>query len=157
MQLISAFGVNKEGNVRAGKPYDFVVNKDKRTYVDLLTDEGLDFVGTYADGVAVWKPYILSYKYLDNDGDGKADDLNGDNRIDSRDFLKLPATDLVTRAHNRGLLVHVWCLKDELSSLLQDYNGDSLREYQDFFNLGVDGVFSDFPDTAVTARALFLR
>lgn len=30
--------------------------------------------------------------------------------------------------------------------------GDALTEYEQFFALGVDGVFSDFPDTAVEAR-----
>ncbi len=30
--------------------------------------------------------------------------------------------------------------------------GDALAEYAQFFALGVDGVFSDNPDTAVEAR-----
>jgi glycerophosphoryl diester phosphodiesterase len=30
-------------------------------------------------------------------------------------------------------------------------------EYLRFYELGIDGVFSDFPDTAFGARALFLR
>jgi glycerophosphoryl diester phosphodiesterase len=30
-----------------------------------------------------------------------------------------------------------------------------VEEYLHFYELGVDGVFSDFPDTAVTARELF--
>ena len=31
--------------------------------------------------------------------------------------------------------------------------GDPMAEYKLFFQLGVDGVFSDFTDTAVKARA----
>lgn len=160
IQLISASGVSKEGKILAkglgGKPYDFVVKKDKRTYADLITEEGLDFIGSYADGIAVYKPYIIPYTIIDSNNDGKADDLNGDGKIDSRDFVKLPATDLVIRAHNKDLLVHVWSVKNELSTLLHDYNGDSLEEYKDFYNLGVDGVFSDFPDSALVARDLFM-
>lgn len=30
-------------------------------------------------------------------------------------------------------------------------------EYLQFFRLGVDGVFSEFPDTALAARASFLQ
>ena len=30
-----------------------------------------------------------------------------------------------------------------------------MQEYQQFYCLGVDGVFTDNPDTAVTARTLF--
>jgi len=32
-----------------------------------------------------------------------------------------------------------------------------VREYLQFFRLGIDGVFSDFTDTAVFARRLFDR
>ena len=35
--------------------------------------------------------------------------------------------------------------------------GDPQAEYLQFFRLGVDGVFSEFPDTAVTARSVYLR
>ena len=52
----------------------------------------------------------------------------------------LVTTDLIARAHAIGLLVHVWTLADVEA------------EYQHFAALGVDGVFSDFPDVA--ARAL---
>jgi len=34
--------------------------------------------------------------------------------------------------------------------------GDAPAEYRLFFRLGVDGVFSDNPDTAVAVRAAFL-
>ena len=33
--------------------------------------------------------------------------------------------------------------------LARDYTGDPLAEYRQFFLLGVDGLFSDFPDTAL--------
>jgi glycerophosphoryl diester phosphodiesterase len=36
-----------------------------------------------------------------------------------------------------------------------DYDGNPLKEYRQFFRLGIDGVFSDFTGTAVFARRLF--
>jgi glycerophosphoryl diester phosphodiesterase len=35
--------------------------------------------------------------------------------------------------------------------VLSDY-GDAFGEYEQFYALGVDGLFSDNPDTAVEAR-----
>ena len=37
-------------------------------------------------------------------------------------------------------------------NLASDYGGNPLREYRQFFRLGIDGVFSDFAFTAVLAR-----
>ena len=39
--------------------------------------------------------------------------------------------------------------------VLADYGDDPVQEYIHFYCLGVDGVFSDNPDTAITARTLF--
>ena len=41
--------------------------------------------------------------------------------------------------------------------LAADYKGDPKQEYKQFFALGVDGVFSDFADTALVARAEYLK
>jgi glycerophosphoryl diester phosphodiesterase len=38
--------------------------------------------------------------------------------------------------------------------LLHDYNNDPILEYQAFYKLGIDGVFSDFTDAALKARAI---
>ena len=43
-----------------------------------------------------------------------------------------------------------WC--NEAKRLASDFKGDPMAEYKLFFNLGVDGVFSDFTDTAKAAR-----
>ena len=59
------------------------------------------------------------------------------------------------RAHRRGHDVHTWTFRNEPHRLASDYRGDQLAEYKLFFALGVDGVFSDFTDTAVAARAAF--
>ena len=40
-------------------------------------------------------------------------------------------------------------------SLLWEYGDDPIEEYLHFYCLGIDGLFSDSPDSAVTAKALF--
>jgi glycerophosphoryl diester phosphodiesterase len=70
--------------------------------------------------------------------------------------LKLaPAGDLIARAHKVGLLVHTWTFRNEQRRLVSDYGGNPVNEYLQFYRLGIDGVFSDFADTAVAARFLF--
>jgi glycerophosphoryl diester phosphodiesterase len=41
--------------------------------------------------------------------------------------------------------------------LAPDYRLDPIKEYLQFYMLGVDGVFSDFGDTAMRARNLLWR
>src|SRR5262249_34887027 len=67
----------------------------------------------------------------------------------------LPAGDLIERAHKVGLLVHTWTFRNEQQRLVSDYQGNPVNEYLQFYRLGIDGVFSDFADTAVAARVLF--
>ena len=67
----------------------------------------------------------------------------------------LPPTTLVGRAHARGLLVHPYTFRNEPFRLANDYGVDPVQEYLRFYAAGVDGVFSDFAETAVAARELF--
>ncbi|HET9548887.1 MAG TPA: glycerophosphodiester phosphodiesterase family protein [Candidatus Binatia bacterium] len=67
----------------------------------------------------------------------------------------LPPNNLIERAHKAGLLVHSWTFRNEQRRLVSDYAGNPINEYLQFYDLGIDGVFSDFPDTAVAARVLF--
>ena len=60
-------------------------------------------------------------------------------------------------AHRAGLLVHPWMFRSDGASCAAEYGGDPEREYAQFFDLGVDGVFSDFSDMAVQARDLWSR
>jgi len=62
-----------------------------------------------------------------------------------------PPTTLVADAHAAGLLVHVWTLRSEPAFLSPSYGGDPVKEYRQFAELGVDGIFGDFPDVAVAA------
>jgi glycerophosphoryl diester phosphodiesterase len=72
--------------------------------------------------------------------------------VDDADRTSLPATDLIERAHEKGLFVHTWTFRTEGMFLAGDYEGKPAAEYDVFFGLGIDGVFSDFPDDAVKAR-----
>ena len=156
VQLIDGDGVDAKGNVTLvapfDKPYDFAVAKDSRTFPDLMTPKGLAEVKTYADGIGPWKPYLASAAQVLG-ADGKPKDLNGDGKITDADRVLLPPTDVVKNAHAAGLFVHAFTFRNEKELLVSDYKGDPKAEYKRFYELGVDGLFSDFPDTAVAARA----
>lgn len=156
VQLVDANDVNADGSMDLtapyDKPYDFAVAGDARTFASLLTPAGLKEVKTYADGIGPWKPYLIPSKQVDANKDGKPDDLNGDGKIDDRDRVMMPATDVVKNAHAEGLLVHPYTFRSEARRLASDFKGDPKAEYKLFYQLGVDGVFSDFPDTAKAAR-----
>lgn len=156
VQLVDADDVNPDGSISLvapyDKPYDFAVVGDARTFASLLTPAGLKEVKTYADGIGPWKPYLIPSKQVDANNDGKADDLNGDGKIDERDRVLLPATDVVKNAHAAGLFVHAYTFRSEPRRLASDFKGDPKAEYKLFYNLGVDGVFSDFADHAKAAR-----
>jgi glycerophosphoryl diester phosphodiesterase len=128
-----------------GKPYDFVVSGDPRTYADLATREGLAEIATYADGVGVNKDLIVPR--------------------DAQNRLGTP-TRLLRDAHHAGLIVHGWTFRRENSFLPEDFRagnpaspvylaatGDFPAELRLFYGLGIDGVFSDNPDAAVAVRA----
>jgi glycerophosphoryl diester phosphodiesterase len=131
-----------------GRPYDLVVSGDPRTYADLATPQGLAELATYADGVGPSKNLIVPRDAAGN---------------------LLEPTSLVPDAHRAGLVVHAWTFRNENSFLPADFRqgnpaspayagatGDAPAEYRLFFRLGVDGLFSDNPDTAVAARHRFL-
>ncbi len=156
VQLIDGDGVDADGRVTLAapfdKPYDFALAKDPRTFPDLMTPAGLAEVKSYADGIGPWKPYLASAAQIMG-ADGKPRDLNGDGKITDADRVLLPPTDVVKNAHAAGLFVHAYTFRSEPELLVSDYHGDPRAEYQRFYELGVDGVFSDFPDTAVAARS----
>lgn len=61
---------------------------------------------------------------------------------------------LIARAHAAGLFVHCWTFRDE--ARFRPSGVTASQEYRAFFAAGVDGVFSDHPDTAVAARASWM-
>ena len=130
-----------------GKPWDFRVSDDPRTYADMATPAGLAEIATYADGVGVNKNLIVPR--------------------DSTNHLRPPTT-LVPDAHQGPAGARVDLLRREQlparglpgrdpvdPTYLRQY-GNFDAELRLFFNLGLDGMFSDNPDTAVGARTEFL-
>ncbi len=160
VQLIDADDQNFDGtlafNAPFDKPYDWVVSGRAGLFKDLVTPAGLAEVKTYADGIGPWKYYLQSSAGVDANGDGKADDLNGDGAINDADRKLLPPTTVVADAHKAGLLVHPYTFRNEQRRLVSNDKGNPINEYLRFYELGVDGVFSDFADTAFAARAMHL-
>jgi glycerophosphoryl diester phosphodiesterase len=123
------------------RPWDFVVAGDGRTYADLATPAGLREIAGYADGVGPSKDYIVP-----RDAGGRS----------------LAPTSFVSHAHAAGLLVHPYTFRNENAFLPLELRsstdpaayGNAIAEYEQFFGLGVDGLFSDNPDTAVEARGV---
>jgi glycerophosphoryl diester phosphodiesterase len=138
------------------RPYDWTKAGDARLFAAMVTPAGLAETRTYADGIGPWKPYIVPVKGR-LDAAGRLVDVDGDGKIDLRDASTQPATTLVADAHKAGLFVHPFTFRNEKRRLAFDYRGDPQAEYLQFFRLGVDGVFADFPDTAGAARAALLR
>ncbi|AFY31135.1 glycerophosphoryl diester phosphodiesterase [Calothrix sp. PCC 7507] len=116
----------------SGKPYDFVVGGDSRTYADLVTPSELAKIAKYAQAIGVNKNLLIN-----RDSNGKL----------------LPQTSLVKNAHAAALQVHAWTFRNEDFFLPLDFQGNPRGEYKLFFSLGIDGVFSDFPDTAKSSRS----
>jgi len=151
IQLIDANDVNPDGTLDFtapfDRPFDWTASGDPRllarTFGFLVTDAGLREVKTYADGIGPWKRYIVSSVAAGLPGPGEA----------SRKLL--PPTDVIQRAHKAGLFVHTWTFRNEQKRLVSDYQGNPVNEYLQFYRLGIDGVFSDFADTAIAARILF--
>lgn len=157
VQLIDGDDLDKEGNMLVAapslRPYDWTVaGKTDKDYRDMVKPDGLKEIKTYADMIGPWKPYLISSKQVDANKDGQPDDLNGDGKIDERDRVLLPASDVLKNAHAIGLEVVPFTFRNQPRRLASDYKGDPKAEYKKFYDLGVDGLFSDFVDTAVAAR-----
>jgi len=96
--------------------------------IQLLDEPGrLEEIATYADGIGPNKRLIVPA---------------------GLDGCLRPPTSLVDDAHRAGLLVHPWTFRSDPVFLAPDYDGDPVREMEQFLDLGVDGLFSDFPDLA---------
>lgn len=161
IQLIDADDVNlKTGAltyaVPYDKPYDWAKAGDSRLFSAMVTPAGLAEIKTYADGIGPWKRYIITVKGT-LDASGNLTDINGDGKINEADTVSQPATTLIADAHKAGLFVHPYTFRNEKRRLASDYKGDPQNEYLAYYRLGVDGVFSDFADTALAARKAYLK
>jgi len=135
----------------SGSPYDFVYHNIPKTYADLIKPEGLAEIATYASGIGPDKRLIVpAAPKLDSSGNPI--DINGDGQISDADRFTGQPTSLVSDAHKAGLLVHPYTFRSDSYFLSPSYEGDPLREYEQFIQLGVDGYFSDFANDGVAAR-----
>jgi len=92
--------------------------------------QSLEDVAKYANAIGPWKRQIMR-------------DVGGQ---------QLLRTTLIAQAHAAGLRVHTYTFRSEPATLAPEYHGDPKLEYQQFYALGIDGVFSDFSDVALSAR-----
>ena len=138
------------------RPYDWKLAGDARLFSAMVTPAGLAEIKTYADGIGPWKRYIVSVKGTVG-ADGKVVDVNADGKVNEADTSTIAPSTLIADAHKAGLVVHAYTFRNEKRRLAIDYKADPKLEYKQFFGLGLDGLFSDFADTALTARAEFLK
>ncbi len=161
IQLIDADDVDmKTGALTfalpSDRPYDWTLVGDKRNFDVMVTPAGLAEIKTYADGIGPWKRFIISVKGTLG-ADGKVVDVNNDGKINDADATSTTPTTLVADAHKAGLFVHAYTFRNESRRLARDYQGDAKNEYLAYYRLGVDGVFTDFTDTALEARKAYLK
>ncbi|MFD5114021.1 glycerophosphodiester phosphodiesterase [Streptomyces sp. NPDC058391] len=125
------------------RPWDFRVAGDPRTVADLVKPEGLKWIASFAQGIGPTLDLIIP-----KDTSGK---------------LGTPTT-LVRDAHAKGLILHPFTLRDENSFLPADFRrgtdpnayGDAFGAFKVYFEQGIDGIFTDNPDTGLLARADFV-
>lgn len=123
----------------SGKPYDFTLSGDARTYADLATVQGLREIARYAHGVGPHKELVIPRRQ-----DGS---------------LGTP-TRFVADAHAAGLVVHPWTFRTENAFVPREFQrgfrragrGDGVGELRAYLRTGIDGFFTDHPDVGVTAR-----
>ncbi|MFJ9060837.1 glycerophosphodiester phosphodiesterase [Streptomyces sp. NBC_00111] len=126
------------------RPWDFVEAGDPRTVADLVKPEGLKWIASFAQGIGPTLDLVVP-----RDAAGR---------------LTTPTT-LVADAHARGLVLHPYTLRNENTFLPAEFRrgtdpnayGDAFGALRVYFEAGIDGIFSDNPDTALLAAADFAR
>lgn len=132
-QLIDGSFLDKNGRVMLEmpnhKPFDFLENEIDFDYNDLLSDKGLEYISDYANGIGIWKNYLLS--------SNKKGEI-----INSR---------IAERITSHGLGLHIFTFRDEEKFRLKCF-ATKEEEYRAFYQLKPDAIFSDFPDTAIKVK-----
>ena len=126
------------------KPADVVKAGGTLTYGQMATPQGLKDIAKYADGVGPSKDYIVPRDAAGN---------------------SLAPTSFLSDAHAAGLVVHPYTFRRENQFLPAELRvgnpadpnfpnlvGKAIDEDQQFFKLGVDGIFTDNADIGVAAR-----
>ncbi|MEB3213404.1 MAG: glycerophosphodiester phosphodiesterase family protein, partial [Leptolyngbyaceae bacterium] len=154
-----------EGGGGFSVPYDVVVNADLSDaekeaiygdlvdfidfdnpgYGNLTSQEAIDAISSYASGLGPWKNNILLRESIATPVDG-----NGDGVAEITSQLTGEIFPLIERAHNAGLQVHPYTLRDEEPNLVLNADGtpqSAEAEFQQLVDIGADGFFTDFPRT----------
>ncbi|MFF3486773.1 glycerophosphodiester phosphodiesterase [Streptomyces sp. NPDC002701] len=126
------------------RPWDFVETGDPRTVADLVKPAGLKWIASYAQGIGPTLDLVIPQ------------DASGN--------LTTPTT-LVRDAHAVGLILHPYTMRNENPFLPANFRkgtdadayGDVFGAFKAYFATGIDGVFTDNPDTGVLAREDFLN
>lgn len=176
VQLLGDF-TNTEGSF--SKPYDITYNfnqsgftaDDARAiygdlvdlaglsgdthYGELANAEVISFIGSnYAEGLGPWKNSFLLRQGIDTPVDG---DGNGNAEITTQ--LTGEIVPLIEWAHDAGLQVHPYTLRNEERHLTLNIDGTpqtAEQEFRQLMELGVDGFFTDFPATGDLVRDEFV-
>jgi glycerophosphoryl diester phosphodiesterase len=154
VQLIDGAGIDyKTGAITyespdSAKPFSWLQAGDARTFAAMVTPAGLAEIKAYADGIGPWKFYILPAQGVDATG----------NAVTALDRASnMAPTSLIAEAHKAGLFVHPYTFRDEAENLTKTYNGDPKAEYKAYFDLGTDGIFTDFSTTGRIALTEWLK
>jgi glycerophosphoryl diester phosphodiesterase len=123
----------EQGNLRDLRQKTQVRLVQLTSGAQMVAGDGLRRIAEYADGIGAEKRLVAP--------------VNSDGSLG-------PPTDLVTRAHAAGLVVHVWTIRVEPQFLPAGYKGRPESEFEQFRQLGVDGVFTDSPDVAAKSYAV---
>ncbi|MDM0008234.1 glycerophosphodiester phosphodiesterase family protein [Variovorax sp. J22G73] len=130
-----------------GRPYSWTLAGNPKFFGEMLTPAGLAEVKTYADGIGPWKPQVMLHTIVPFATPNKG----------LADVNTIKPTALIADAHKAGLFVHSYTFRNEAKYLAGVYKGDPTPEYLAYFRAGIDGVFSDFANTAFAARQAYLK
>jgi glycerophosphoryl diester phosphodiesterase len=143
-QLVDAFDVNPDGSPSLvapyRQPYDVAATNGTLTFADMVTPAGLATIKQYADIVSPWKPYLVKTV------------AEGGSSINDRTVVG--STGVIEAAHQAGLQVYAFTFRNDDNQYgfaKGPAGGQAEIEY--YLSLGVDGVFADYPDTALAAVA----
>jgi glycerophosphoryl diester phosphodiesterase len=110
----------------AESPYDL---KGKTTYSNMMTMEGLKEIRKYASAIGPYKKYLI---------------------VENTKSTSPVANDVLKNAKLLDFQIFPYTFRNESFFVIKPLT-DPVKEYEFYFKMGVDGVFSDFPDTAVKA------
>jgi|GEM_PF-60333 len=120
-------------------------------YSDLDNPEFLQLMSQrYAEGAGPWKNNLLLREELETPVDG-----DGDGEAEITTQLTGEVTSFVEEAHDTGLQVHPYTLRNEEQFLTLNADGTPQTpeaEIEQLIDIGVDGFFTDFPNTGDLVR-----